>query len=222
MHNSDYQIKINKIRKQLIIWSSGNLRDFPWRNTRDLYEILIAEIMLHRTKADQVERLYTSFIRKFPDIQSIASEKRENLINELKSLGLTWRADLLHELAQNIVRDYEGKIPLKKEKIAELPGIGHYIASAILCLAFNKPEPMVDTNTVRVIGRVFGIPVTDSSRRSKKFHDIMRDLVNFENPRLFSFTMIDLAALVCIAGKYPHCEICPLNEICIFFRDEPD
>lgn len=214
MEINEYQIKIKQMRRQLLIWSEGNLRQYPWRKTRNVYDVLIAEIMLHRTRADQVEHIYSSFIRKYPDIQSIANEEKKKLIDELRPLGLIWRADLLYELAMIVVRDNSGKIPEQKKRLMELPGIGHYIASAVLCLAKNQQEPMVDTNTVRVIGRVFGIPVTDSSRRSKKFHSIMRDLVDFNSPRLFSLAMIDLAASVCIHGKTPLCGVCPISSVC--------
>ena len=125
--------------------------------------------MLHRTNADQVKAVYEKFIKNVPDFASIVRAGSENIRTEMQSLGLFWRSDLLYRLAEVVEEKYNGTLPLEKKKLMELPGVGHYIASALLCFGYNRPEPLLDTNTVRVIGRIFGIKITDSSRRSKKF-----------------------------------------------------
>ena len=43
------------IRDNVLQWGKTNMRDFPWRKTKDPYKILISELMLHRTRAEQVE-----------------------------------------------------------------------------------------------------------------------------------------------------------------------
>jgi len=125
-------------------------------------------------------------------------------------------------MAEEVVKKYDGTLPLNRMKLMELPGVGHYIASAVLCFGYNLPEPVLDTNTVRVIGRVFGIKITDSSRRSKKFEKIVSDLVTCGEPRSFSLSLIDFAAMICIPGNNPECEICPLRGICCFYGKRGD
>ncbi len=212
-----YRNTIENVRSGILEWGSKNLRDFPWRNTRDSYKILIAEIMLHRTNADQVKPVYEKFVEDFPDFKSIIRAGSGKIMIEMRSLGLFWRSDLLNRLAEEVTGKYNGILPLEKKKLMELPGIGHYIASAILCFGYNLPEPLLDTNTVRVIGRIFGIRITDSSRRSKKFYKIMQDIVLCEEPRRLSLSMIDFAALICTA-KDPGHDLCPLRNICCFYR----
>ncbi len=174
--------------------------------------------MLHRTKADQVKPVYESFIRKFPDFKSIIDAGPEKIRLELSPLGLAWRTDLLYAMAKNIMEKYQGNIPLSKNKLMELPGVGQYIASAILCFGHDQLEPVLDTNTVRVIGRIFGIKITDSSRRSRKFKMIMLDLISCGKPRRFSLSLIDFAALVC-TSKDPKCSLCPLRDICCYYKN---
>lgn len=215
--DKDYFEKIKIIRTGLLIWGEKNLRKFPWRETSDPYKITIAEVMLHRTKADQIKDIYEEFILKYPDFESIVKAGRKAIKSELYPLGLFWRADLLYDLAYILVNSYNGKIPTDKNELLKLPGIGDYIASALLCFCFNRVEPILDTNTVRVIGRIFDIKITDSSRRSTKFRNVMFDIINFEDPRKMSLLMIDFAALVCISGDNPHCLICPLKKNCIFY-----
>jgi len=219
LDEKSYRITVERIRSGVLEWGNKNLRDFPWRNTHDPYKIFIAEIMLHRTNAGQVKAVYEKFIENFPDFESIVRAGSEDIRIEMQSLGLFWRSDLLYRLAEEVVEKYNGTLPLEKKELMELPGVGHYIASAILCFGYNRPEPLLDTNTVRVIGRIFGIKITDSSRRSKKFFKIMQDIVCSENPKKLSLSMIDFAALVCTA-KHPKHDLCSINNICCFYGTE--
>lgn len=216
LDEKNYRNTVEIIRRGVLEWGNKNLRDFSWRSTSNPYKIMIAEIMLHRTNADQVKAVYEKFIENFPDFESIVRAGSENIRTEMQSLGLFWRSDLLYRLAEEVVEKYNGTLPLEKKKLMELPGVGHYIASAILCFGYNRPEPLLDTNTVRVIGRIFGIKITDSSRRSEKFLKIMQDIVFCENPKKLSLSMIDFAALVCTA-KHPKHDLCSINNICCFY-----
>ncbi|KKG13678.1 HhH-GPD family protein [Methanosarcina mazei] len=215
-----YFKKIKIIRSELLIWGEQNLRKYPWRETLDPYKIAIAEVMLHRTKADQVKDIYEEFLIKYPDFESIIKAGREAIKDNLKSLGLFWRADLLYDMAVEVIEEYDGKLPLDRKKLMAMPGVGNYISAAILCFGYNLPEPVLDTNTVRVLGRIFGLKITDSSRRSKLFHDVMYDLVHFWDPRTVSFSLIDFANAVCIPGERPRCEICNLRDICKFYLNK--
>ena len=174
--------------------------------------------MLHRTRAPQVESIYGSFLHKYPDLNSICNAGTEKIILELSGLGLQWRAKLLHNMACIIIKNYHGHIPSNKKELMEFPGIGHYIASAVICFAFEKPEPILDTNTVRVIGRVFGLKVTDSSRRSKKFEKIMFEMVNLGECKRFSLSLLDFAEAICKPCN-PLCFQCPINSLCIFYNN---
>lgn len=210
----DYQHRVEFIRNKLLEWGAGNLRDYPWRNTRDPYKILVAEIMLHRTRADQVNEIYENFIQRFPDFNAIFESDAERIKKELYTLGLFWRAEMLYKLSEIIVCEYGGNIPSEKEKLMELPGIGDYIASALLCFCCNRPEPLLDTNTVRIIGRVFGLEINDSSRRNKQYRKILHDLIDCENPRIISLILIDFAAIVCKPGNKSLHSTCPLKNLC--------
>jgi len=208
--------KLRIMHDRILRWGKENMRQYPWRETRDGYKIIIAETMLHRTRADQVREVYEEFIRKYPDFGSIVDAGPEKVREELGSLGLVWRADLLYKMAEAVMREHAGVLPLEKEELMNFPGIGPYISSAVLCMAYNLPEPLIDTNTVRVIGRFLGIKITDSSRRSDKFKKIMSELASYGKPRDFSISLIDFAALICTAGN-PECSECTLNDACNYY-----
>jgi len=217
------QIEINrKIWEEILRWGDKNMRDYPWRHSPDGYKILIAEIILHRTKADQVNMIYENFINTYPDLRSIAEAGEDKIKSDLHSLGLAWRSELLYSMSLEILEKYDGTIPRDKADLMDLPGVGHYIASAVLCFGYNLPEPVIDTNTVRVIGRIFGLKITDSSRRSKKFKKFMSDIISHGRPREFSLSLIDFASLICTAGAYPKCNICPLKDICSYHLNQKE
>ncbi len=212
-----YRNTINEIQRKLMKWGEKNIRDYPWRFTDDIYKIIVAEVMLQRTRADQVKDIYIEFIKNFPDFKSIVSAGKENIEFEIRQLGLFWRADLLYRMALESVEKYGGKLPSNKNELLKLPGVGQYIVSAVLCSGYNIPEPVLDTNTVRVIGRIFMLNVTESSRRNKKFKKIMKYLIDCDDPRKFFYSIIDFAALICKANN-PECKVCPLNNLCGFYR----
>lgn len=211
----DFPVKV--FREKLIQWWKHNRRSFPWRNSSNPYDILIAEILLHRTKADQVTPIYQNFLKQFSSFAAIASAPQSEVIEMLFPLGLRWRSEGLYQMALEIVEKHNGKVPEDRDNLESLPGVSHYIASAVRCFAFGSPEVLLDTNTVRIIGRLFGIPVTDGSRRSKRFRELLQSLLDPNQPGKFNLAMIDLGALVCRPNQ-PLCNLCPINEVCNYAR----
>lgn len=203
---------IEELRHSVLTWWKEKGRDFPWRHTTDPYRILVAEILLHRTRAEAVVRVYEKFLERYPDILSLHHARKEEVVQCLHSLGLRWRAEYLWEMARRIVAD-GGSVKPDRAWLVSLPGVGEYIASAVLCFAFNHPEPVLDTNTVRILGRMSGIPVKDSSRRSRIFREMYSEILDPLHPREFNFAMIDIGALVCRPDK-PLCSECPLLKWC--------
>lgn len=213
MVDAKINMEISRFRHLLIKWGKENFRDFPWRKTRNPYNVLVAEILLHRTRADQVVPLYNEFLKKFPTIEALADASEDDVTELLHPLGLRWRAKLLHKIAKAIVRQYDGRIPSESAELELLPGVSHYIASAVRCFAFGYPEVLLDTNTVRILGRLFGKRVTDGSRRSRKFRELYKSIIDQKHPREFNYAMLDLGALLCTPSS-PKSDKCPVKDMC--------
>jgi A/G-specific adenine glycosylase len=176
----------------------------------------MAEVMLHRTQAPQVVPIYERFIKRYPNVLTLAQAGKKELHSTLYSLGLRWRIRLIRDMAVRLLKNFNGSIPEGKDDLLSLPGVSDYIASAVRCFAWNYPEPLVDTNTVRVIGRVFGLEIKDSSRRNRHFQELIVTLVDREKPRLYNFALLDLADQLCHKEKEPECERCPLQRWCLY------
>jgi A/G-specific adenine glycosylase len=208
--------QVAEYRRKIKKWGQKNCRDFPWRRTRDPYRILLAEIMLHRTQAIQVAGIYETFIRRYPDTRTLANASKSELRDALFSLGLKWRIDLVKDMAEMLVNKHKSRIPDDKSELLLLPGVSEYIACSVRCFAWNIAEPLRDTNTLRVIGRVHNMVVKDSSRRNSRFKELAAKLVDPHEPRAYNFALLDLADQVCTKKEKPRCDECPINDLCLY------
>ena len=211
------KVFIEKFREKIIKWGQKHFVAYPWRLTRDPYKLLIAEVLLHRTRSEQVVLLYLNFIKKYPNIHALVATDISELEKILFSAGLRWRIKKLYEMAKEIVNKYGGKIPEDYDELRSLPGVSDYIASAVRCFAFNYPDPIIDTNTVRIIGRVLGLTISDSLRRKKSFKQLVKQLVDPKNPASFNFALLDLGKIVCKA-RNPLCYKCPIYSLCCYAK----
>jgi A/G-specific adenine glycosylase len=209
---------VSKMRRDLLRWWDYRKRYYPWRETQDPYKVLVAEILLHRTKANQVMPLYESFVQHFPDIGTLVQSSPTELAELFHSAGLHWRWKLLHAMSVELETKFNGQIPEDFVQLISLPGVSHYIASAVRCFAFNQPDAILDTNTVRVSGRLLGLPINDSSRRNTRFRAILQSLIDPRHPREFNFALIDLAAITC-RTRSPCQGECPLRCYCHFYKE---
>lgn len=204
------------IRRSIIEWGEKNSRDFPWRKTRNPYHILMSEVMLHRTQAQQVVSVYEHFIQQYPNLSTLSKATKEELNEILYSLGLRWRIDLIYEMTNELMSRFNGEIPRSKAELLSLPGVSEYIAGAVRCFAWNLPEPILDTNTVRIAGRLFGLEIKDSSRRNSVFKNLITKLVDPDEPRAFNYAQLDLADKICTRKQAPDCMHCPLLQWCCY------
>ena len=112
------------IRSRILEWYQQHRRDFPWRHTKDPYKIMIAEFMLHRTKAEQVVPVYNDFIKKLPDVYSLARAETEEVLSVTRHLGLHWRGRHFIKSAKYIVEQLNGKFPDNYDDLRKIPGVG--------------------------------------------------------------------------------------------------
>lgn len=213
---NNHSIDAIMLQKSLIKWGRRNFQAFPWRVTKDPYRILVSEVMLHRTQAKQVVPVYERFVRKYPRASNLTQATREELHDILFSLGLRWRIDLIYEMSRYLRDRFDCQVPVATEDLLSLPGVSEYIAGAVRCFAWNMPEPLIDTNTVRIVGRLFGLEVKDSSRRNKRFRQLLAAMVSSDEPRAYNYALLDLAHEICLRRQLPKCSICPIQEYCIY------
>lgn len=209
--------KTKNIVKKILLWYGKNKRDFPWRHTKDPYRIMIAEFMLHRTRAGQVVPVYENFIKKYPDVYKLSRARSENIKQVTQHLGLHWRSSHFIEAAKYIVKNYNSSFSDTADDLLKIPGIGEYITGAILTVCFNKPYPAVDTNVARFVNRFYGLNLTGEIRRKKEIINIAKQLFNTVNPGKHLFAIIDFTTMIC-KPRNPDHENCMIKDDCKYFK----
>jgi A/G-specific adenine glycosylase len=195
-------------------WARDNLRDLPWRKTKEPYRIFIAEVLLRKTSAAQVEPVYTELVDKYPTVEALAQASLADLRAVISPIGLPDRADWLKKAAQQLLRDYYGLIPPDRRELAALPGVGPYIAAAVMCFAYDKPVPIADSNIIRIFTRFFGL-VSEATRprNDPAVWSFAAAMVPQDWPSTFNKALVDFGALVCTHHS-PKCETCPVRRRC--------
>lgn len=202
---------IKKIQKALIQWGKKNYEKFPWRNTTNMFHALIAELMLQRTRAEQVVPIYENFVRKYPSLKS-AKVDEESLRKILLPLGLNWRIQNIIDLTKDLVETQQ--VPDDYHELIRFHGVGDYVASAFLSFHRDQFYPIIDSNAVRLWGRVFDLDVRPETRRKKSFRRLVQQITPENHCKAFNYTVLDLTRTRC--KPKPLCNMCPLDELCIY------
>lgn len=206
---------VEEFRTRLLDWYSIRKRRFPWRDTADPYAVLIAELLLQKTNAEKVEPIYLEFMQRFPLVHKLQGASIEEIAEVTAPLGLFYRAIRIWQIADTLVKQFNGTVPNNPEELATLPGVGPYITNATLCFAFGQPQPLIDTNSARVLKRVFGLASTKKRPRAdRQMWEFASRMVPETHPKEYNWALIDLAHLFCRPRKPLH-EECPLKDMCL-------
>jgi A/G-specific adenine glycosylase len=203
------------LQRQISYWGKRNYRDYPWRSTTNIWHALVAEIMLQRTKVDQVVPVYNDFVKRFPD--PITYQNHVLLTNEniFKTLGLTWRHNTFQKTVTQII---SFGVPNSREALKNIPGIGDYIASAILSFHLGKRESIIDSNIVRFYGRFFGFSFNNETRRKKWFINLVYLLTPKRKFKEYNYFVLDFSMTIC--SLQPSCSNCILKRKCKYYYNE--
>ncbi|WP_246027867.1 A/G-specific adenine glycosylase [Paenibacillus xylaniclasticus] len=199
---------------ELLRWYDAVKRKLPWRMNRDPYRVWVSEIMLQQTRVDTVIPFYERFMLRFPTVQALAEAPEEDVLKHWEGLGYYSRARNLQAGAKEVVERFGGIVPDDAASVASLKGVGPYTAGAIMSIAFNRPEPAVDGNVMRVLSR-FWLLEDDIAKPSTrvKIEKLARAIIPEGRAGEFNQALMELGALVC-TPKSPGCLTCPVMEHC--------
>lgn len=204
-----------KLTTQLLDWYEKYGREMPWRIKggphSDAYAVWISEIMLQQTTVATVVDYFIRWMKKFPDIKTLANADLQEVLLAWQGLGYYTRARKIHECARVLIEKYNGQIPQNREELLKLPGIGPYTASSICCFAFNQSETVVDGNVMRVIARLHGIT---KEITATDIYPLAQKLTSPTHGADYASAIMDLGATVCTPTN-PKCPLCPWEKACI-------
>jgi len=164
-------------------------RDLPWRNTRDPYAILVSELMLQQTQVVRVIAKFESWMQRFPDADSLAFARQEEVLSLWSGLGYNRRALALHRAAAMLVTEYGSAVPRDEAALLKLPGVGVYTARAVLAFAFDIPSAFLETNIRTVLLRHF-FPGEEGVKDAELF-GVAEIVLDREQPRVWYNALMD-------------------------------
>jgi len=206
--------RLTSFRRALLRWYARSGRAFPWRvRAASSYVRVISEVLLQRTQAPRVAEFFAEFVTAFPSWSRLAEAGEAELRRFLQPLGL-WRrrATSLAALSREMSRR-RGRFPKTRKDLESLPGVGQYIANAILLLCHDEPEPLLDVNMARVLERNFGPRKLVDIRNDPYLQALGKEVVSKGDAKSLNWAILDLAATVCLRPA-PRCSQCPLSHSC--------
>ncbi len=199
----------------LIEWFEEHGRHLPWRVEYTSYRVWIAELMLCQTRVSRVIPRYLEWMERFPNLFSLTRAPLEELLFLWRGLGYYARPHHIHRTAHLLVEKFQGEFPQDYQTLVTLPGIGQYVAGAILAIAYNLPYPAIDGNVKRVFARLYDLSFPLEKGKGQKFlFRLVSSRLLQENARSFTQGLMDLGAMVC-TPRQPNCGQCPLKQWCL-------
>ena len=211
--------KHTQVRKGLLDWYKKNKRDYPWRKSSSPYQILVTEILLQKTIALNVSNIYNDFFTKYKNFFTIFNADITKLQSDIKGLGLSnKRAQILKDLSQMIITEYDGKIPQEPEILKKINGIADYVSNAYACFGLNDRTLFFDVNIKRFIQRVFK-PQDMKVKNDIIYTELDKLLPKMDFKEMY-WAILDFGSKICSKNS-PKCELCPISDKCFYFLNQP-
>ncbi len=204
---------------QILAWFKEHGRhDLPWQVKQTPYRVWVSEIMLQQTQVATVIPYFERFMQTFPDVESLACSPLDKVLHLWTGLGYYARARNLHKTAKIISNQFKNEFPENIDELIKLPGIGRSTAGAILSLACQQRQPILDGNVKRVLCRFHAI---EGWPGKKAVENRLWQLAEKYTPEKkvtdYTQAIMDLGATVCMR-RQPKCPVCPLSEGCMAYK----
>lgn len=204
-----------RLQQRVLAWFDLNGRkNLPWQHPISPYRVWLSEVMLQQTQVTTVIPYFKRFLHAFPDIDALALAPLDAVLHLWAGLGYYARARNLHKTAK-IISAHGGMFPDELHLLVALPGIGRSTAGAILSLAFNQCQPILDGNVRRVLTRHYAISGIPSQT---KINNKLWALSTFNTPAKrtadYNQAMMDLGSILCTKSN-PQCSQCPIQQSCV-------
>jgi A/G-specific adenine glycosylase len=209
---------VSALSAALLPWFDRHGRkDLPWQREPTPYRVWVSEVMLQQTQVATVIPFFEAFMKRFPDVASVAAAPLDEVLHRWSGLGYYARARNLHRAATELVARHHGEFPRTLEEIMALPGIGRSTAGAVLALARGERHPILDGNVKRVLSRYFGVEgFAGEATVSARLWALAEECTPRARVAAYTQAIMDLGATVCVRHR-PLCAACPLAGECRAF-----
>jgi A/G-specific adenine glycosylase len=195
-------------------WGRPNRRQFAWRDEADPFRVLVAEVLLQRSRARTVDIVYQRLFARWPTPEAMSRAHVSTLASVIRPLGLVSRAVTLKSLAARVA--LMGRVPDSMESLMSLPGVGRYAAAATIAAGGGR-LPLVDSVSARVYRRFFGLQPEARSFVDEPLWRLVDEVSPKRAAKEWNWSVLDLASGLCLP-QVPRCPECPLSSHCTWAR----
>ena len=198
--------EIEEIKKRFIQRYSGAVTELHYKN---LYELVVAVALSAQCTDKRVNIITPDFFKRFPSPKELAEAPLEEIKELIKSCSFfNNKAKNLKALAQKVMQEYNGEIPLDEKELVKLPGVGQKTAHVVMIEYTGANLMAVDTHVFRVSHRL-GLSQDETAIKTEEtLTKIFKD-----NLQTLHQAMVLFGRYICTA-KNPKCEECFLTEFC--------
>lgn len=175
----------------------------------NLYELLVCVMLSAQCTDKRVNLITPALFERFPDVASLSCAHIDELKAFINSCSFfNNKATNLIKMAQKVMQEHHGEIPLDEKKLVGLAGVGQKTAHVVM-IEFTKANLMaVDTHVFRVAHRL-GLSSAKTAIKTEE-----------ELTHLFKTELDTLHQAMVLFGRYtckainPLCETCFLTPYC--------
>ena len=195
----------------LTAWFREHGRVFPWREEGDPFWVLVAELLLRKTRAENAVQAYRELKSQLPAAADVAAAPLGDIERIVRPLGLPQRAAQIKHAAE---LSCQGVDIGHEDNLRAMHGVGEYITGAVRCLVAADPTPMVDGGVNRVISRLVRLEGSYEQRlrAARAAAALILQAEKDADPRAINLGLLDVAATIC--RPTPRCGECPLQGWC--------
>jgi A/G-specific adenine glycosylase len=205
--------RIASIQRRLLEWYDRTGQDFPWRSARDPYLALVAAVCAQQTQMSRVLLIYERWVAAFPTLESAAAASNAEALRVWGRAGYPRRALAIRETCRISIERHGGALPREEADLLALPGVGPFTAAIVRCFGYDEDSVAVDTNVVRLLGRLVGGDLQPARETPPRAIDgWARALLPVGEAARWNPTLMDYGGLVCTPR--PRCDVCFVADLC--------
>lgn len=183
-------------------------------NYSNPFELIVAVILSAQCTDKRINQVTPKLFQDFPTAEALAASNSDTIFSYIRSVSYpNNKAKHLVNMANMLLKDFNGIIPSEIEDLVKLPGVGRKTANVVASVIYEKPAMAVDTHVFRVSNRI-GLTKAKTPLQSEQ--QLIKHI-----PEKYVATahhwLILHGRYTCLA-RTPKCEICPLTEWCNYFK----
>lgn len=181
----------------------------------DPYQLLVAVILSAQCTDKRVNLTTPAIFERYPDAASLSKASFEELFPLVKSISYpNNKTKHLIGMAQMLMEQFQGKVPMTVDELVKLPGVGRKTANVITSVIDQQPNMAVDTHVFRVSAR---LGLTTGAKTPLQTEQQLVKYIPKELVHKAHHWLILHGRYTCLA-RNPKCESCGLTEVCRYYK----